>query len=117
MLNIFFTLVCQETLSQRKIQDCDILGRALNLPEYPGRVRGLGFGVSKKNYFPPQKRSKQQDERELQHLRDMVESLQHQVNNLMQKVDRQTNFSSHNTKESCTLASANLSEVIAFLAN
>lgn len=58
----------QETLTQLKSQEeivecgpTDILSQVLNVPEYPGRIKGKGFGVGKKGLFPPQKRYKQED--------------------------------------------------------
>lgn len=55
--------MCQENLSQSvpkdELQDDprqDILARALNVPEYPGRVRAAGLGVCQKRYFSGKKR-------------------------------------------------------------
>ncbi|XP_073219746.1 uncharacterized protein [Cicer arietinum] len=40
----------------------DILGKVFNVPEYSGRVRGKGFGVTPKSFFPQEKRQKASNE-------------------------------------------------------
>lgn len=119
--------MCQETLSQSvsqgEKQDCgsqDILGKVFNVPEQPGRVRGVGFGVSIKDYFPPQKRQKRDNASEIQRLTEVVESLMRQVNDLENRlqmqndVERQPN-SRPSAIHSCMLTPSNLHVVIIFL--
>ncbi|KAK7274511.1 hypothetical protein RIF29_15603 [Crotalaria pallida] len=36
----------------------DLLSKALNKPDHPGRLIGVGFGISKKDYFRPKKTQK-----------------------------------------------------------
>ncbi|XP_058741384.1 uncharacterized protein LOC131613756 [Vicia villosa] len=53
-----------EALTEEEKQDLgptDILFEALNLPNYPGRVRSYGFGVSSKDVLPRQSRPTQMD--------------------------------------------------------
>ncbi|CAA0825195.1 Unknown protein, partial [Striga hermonthica] len=55
----------------------DILSKAINGKEYPGRIRGIGFGVSQKNCFPPKKRVKHDEVQSLKNdLKAVMERLQ-----------------------------------------
>ena len=84
--------MCQENLSQfvsrGDMEDLGrdgILGRALNIPEHSGRVRGVGYGISRKKIFPPVKRPKRssQDQSEkLIALEEKNTSLQSEVKEL-----------------------------------
>ncbi|GER34281.1 lipid-transfer protein [Striga asiatica] len=55
----------------------DILSQAINAKEYPGRVRGIGFGVSRKDCFPPKKRVKH----------DEVQSLKNNLNAVVARLE------------------------------
>ncbi|XP_058760645.1 uncharacterized protein LOC131633993 [Vicia villosa] len=65
---VHFTMVSieklTEALTEEERQDLgptDILFEALNLPNYPGRVRSYGFGVSSKDVLPRYSRPTQMD--------------------------------------------------------
>ncbi|XP_073224700.1 uncharacterized protein [Cicer arietinum] len=51
-----------ETQEGNKDTCRDILGKVFNVPEYSGRVRGKGFGVTPKSFFPQEKRQKPSNE-------------------------------------------------------
>lgn len=54
----------------------DILSQALGLPEYSGRVRGMGFGVGHRDYFPSKKRHTHHDHDKLTaQMKDMSEKI------------------------------------------
>ena len=59
-------VILTQSISQEEINATgrdDILARALKRPEYPGRVRGIGFTVCQRDYFQPQKRTKKKIQR------------------------------------------------------
>ncbi|XP_073222467.1 uncharacterized protein [Cicer arietinum] len=58
----------------------DILGKVFNVPEYSGRVRGKGFGVTPKSFFPQEKRQKPSNEEVLEKLRILSEQVALLVN-------------------------------------
>ncbi|XP_022631898.1 uncharacterized protein LOC106778383 isoform X2 [Vigna radiata var. radiata] len=54
----------------------DILSQALCLPEYSGRVRGMGFGVGHRDYFPSKKRHTHHEHDKLTaQMKDMSEKI------------------------------------------
>ncbi|KAK7243890.1 hypothetical protein RIF29_38703 [Crotalaria pallida] len=110
--------VRHETLSEGEIQDHgrqDILSKVFNGPEHPGRVRALGFGVTQRDYFEPQKRPKYVDVSEMQRLRETLEKLMckadHLEKELQQKeAERQPVLACPSAEDSCAHASRTLSE-------
>ena len=91
----------------------DVLARALDMAEVPGRVRGAGFGVSQRDYFHHSTRAREKDN-EILVLRGMVESLTQKLISMeerMSQVESQKQLE-HGTpavapsaKDSCTQAS------------
>lgn len=124
--------ILSQSLPQEEVQedDRDILARALNVSEYPGRVRGKGFGVTPRDCFPSQKRKKDD---ELAQMREMMKVLSAQVFEMQKKLQDQERQlqdqrdKGENTaperqaldnipcipsaKDSCTLASNTIPEV------
>ena len=110
--------VSQETLSQSvsqgEISDCvgrqDILSRALPLPEYPGRLRGVGYGPSQQDIFGYQKHSKKDETSEL---KMMIAQLYKKVNDLEASKQDKVPVEAHqpemptpdSARDSCTIAS------------
>ncbi|XP_073220810.1 uncharacterized protein, partial [Cicer arietinum] len=64
-----------ETQEGNKDTCRDILGKVFNVPEYFGRVRGKGFGVTPKSFFPQEKRQKPSNEEVLEKLRILSEQV------------------------------------------
>ena len=60
----------------------DLLSRALGVPEYDGRVRGTGFGVTQTTYFGRQKRPNKSD---FLQLREEMNCFKHQMQEQMQE--------------------------------
>lgn len=90
ILRFFFTFVYQGNLSQfasqEDLQYCgrdDILGKALNVPEHPGRVRAVGFGVSQKVYFNSRKRPQEYESESVKKMRQELNDLRNLVHELM----------------------------------
>ncbi|KAK7273876.1 hypothetical protein RIF29_14940 [Crotalaria pallida] len=110
----------KQSVSEGDIQEHgkkNILGKALNLPEYPGRLRGAGAGVCKTKYFPPQKRAKRADVVEFEEMKQMMKGLLQRVNELENKnqekaTERQHDLPCHgpSIKDSCTIATHNILE-------
>lgn len=106
--------VLAQSLSDAEEEDYgrrDILAQVLNVPENPGKVRGVGFGVSQRDYFPPQKRAKRED---IERLNAMMDIVLARLKKLEDKcmIERQTPDSSiPSANDSCNPASHNLSEV------
>ncbi|XP_073224804.1 uncharacterized protein [Cicer arietinum] len=69
-----------ETQEGNKDTCRDILGKVFNVPEYSGRVRGKGFGVTPKSFFPQEKRQKPSNEEVLEKLRILSEQVALLVN-------------------------------------
>jgi len=100
----------------------DILAQALCVPEYPGRVRATGFGVSHKDYFPPKKRYTQQDHDALTtQMKDMAERMARMENeiNSLRKKDTSNNIEEpdigvNSGQGSCTISSNSFPEVTNF---
>ncbi|XP_020207855.1 paired amphipathic helix protein Sin3-like 4 isoform X2 [Cajanus cajan] len=49
----------------------DIIGRALNVPDHPGCVKGVGFGVTQKTCVSPQQRSRSVTDDQAQQMKDV----------------------------------------------
>ena|ERR1044072_1018351 len=75
-------------MAEGDLGDCgrqDILAKALNVPEHPGRVRCAGFPVSQRVYFDSQNQAHNEFEQ--------VKNLQAQLNDLrkvVQEMQKQT---------------------------
>lgn len=100
----------------------DILSQALCLPEYPGRVRAMGFGVNHKDYFSPKKRYTQEDHDKLtSQMKDMIERMTRMENEitLLRKKDTSNNIEQpdigvNSGQGSCTISSNSFPEVTNF---
>lgn len=118
----------QEALSQSLPADevydprVDILSQALHEPEYPGRVRGLGFGVTQKQYFPHRKRHTQHEfdalNSKVDNMTEKMAWMESQLMSLHQK-DKPDNVEQPDVvirsgNGSCTVASNSFAEVIDF---
>lgn len=110
-----------QSVSQREITDSDgpndILGRALALEEYSGRLRGLGFGISPTTLWVSKRQRKEEERERKEEERDsrerkleaMVLMLHKELTELKAKVDPGTNDVSSsnpdNLRDSCNIAS------------
>ena len=63
----------------------DILSQALGKPEHPGRVRGVGFGVSQTVYFGKLKSSRGNNE-VIKAMQEKMAALQAQVSMMAQQM-------------------------------
>ncbi|TKY58570.1 Paired amphipathic helix protein Sin3 4 [Spatholobus suberectus] len=74
------------SISQGQVVDHnpnDILGRSLNVPDHPDRVRGVGFGATQKTYVSPQQRSESITYEEMQQMRkEMHDELMEEMKDL-----------------------------------
>ena len=119
----FLNVLLQECLSQEgshsgneRTRD-DILAKALKKKEHPGRVRGVGFGVSQKNYFIDKKPSKDE---EIDNLKNMVHMLTASLSSLRREFDEHRASGSQqpheeeavSLKDSCPDPVKNLPEVM-----
>ncbi|XP_073222353.1 uncharacterized protein [Cicer arietinum] len=79
---MFQEIIEQSSETQEGNKDTcrDILGKVFNVPEYSGRVRGKGFGVTPKSFFPQEKRQKPSNEEVLEKLRILSEQVALLVN-------------------------------------
>lgn len=113
--NLVIIFVPQRDIAQSEgdITDCsggsDILGRAFPAKEYPGRLRGVGYGISQKDIFGKPKHAKHD---ELEEWKSMVAQLVTQVNELQSwKQEKEKEMMDvekdhpHSAKDSCTLKS------------
>lgn len=119
--------MCQGTITQSVSQGeivvsgrNDILGRAISREEYPGRLRGVGFPLTRTNMYPTQKRPKLSEYEELKMKFDRLERLVNEKLNMPrnEEADRhEPNVATHSSaRDSCTLVSPiSVPEVIILL--
>ncbi|BAT95929.1 hypothetical protein VIGAN_08277400 [Vigna angularis var. angularis] len=94
----------------------NILSEALCLPEYPGRVRGMGFGVGHRDYFPSKKRPTYHEHDKLTaQVKDMSERMARMENELisLRKIGTPNTTEEANIdsgQRSCTLSSNSFPE-------
>ena len=88
---IFKNISLQESISQEGTSHSgnetsrdDLLAKAIKRKEHPDRVRGVGFGVSQRDYF---KDPKPASEKEMENLRNMVKSLSETMVAMQQRID------------------------------
>ena len=110
-----------QTINPNEISDArsDILSQALCLPEYPGRVRAVGFGVTHKGYFPPKRRFTQQEHdaltTQMKNMTERMARMEKEIFSLRQKDSsdsiEQPDVGIDSGKGSCTLPSNSFPEV------
>ncbi|XP_073220708.1 uncharacterized protein [Cicer arietinum] len=104
-----------ETQEGNKDTCRDILGKVFNVPEYSGRVRGKGFGVTPKSFFPQEKRQKPSNEEVLEKLRILSEQVALLVNTNKDKqlpVQLQPEIQMESETGSCNVGLKSIPEVL-----
>lgn len=120
MLHVFQETIEQSSETQEGNKDTcrDILGKVFNVPEYSGRVRGKGFGVTPKSFFPQEKRQKPSNEEVLEKLRILSEQVALLVNTNKDKqlpVQLQPEIQMESETGSCNVGLKSIPEVINYL--
>ncbi|XP_057446635.1 uncharacterized protein LOC130738591 [Lotus japonicus] len=99
-----------KSVSQKETQECgrqDIVDGALNILEQPGRVRDVEFGVSQRDNFKSEKRSRRENFGKVERVEVLVKTPQEQVNTLLQMqmqqqtLQKQRNLPPTNGRDSC----------------
>ncbi|XP_073219756.1 uncharacterized protein [Cicer arietinum] len=104
-----------ETQEGNKDTCRDILGKVFNVPEYSGRVRGKGFGVTPKSFFPQEKRQKPSNEEVLEKLRILSEQVALLVNTNKDKqlpVQLQPEIQMESETGSCNVGLKSIPELV-----